>query len=141
MFKVNLSTCRVIFNTYKQSGRIGKKSTRKTKLRIATVVNFTILNPLNRQPSESLPFVSNSEVYKTFYKYQIFVEKKDWARSCSGQLATILKQNLQDSLNTTIKVLHQTALQKHTPIGMGILNQTNRACSTIQAKLDCEFQK
>lgn len=36
----------------------------------------------------------------------MFVEKNEWALSCNKQLATILKDNLQDSLNSTIKIIH-----------------------------------
>ncbi|CAD8088229.1 unnamed protein product [Paramecium primaurelia] len=101
-------TVRTIQKAYEKEGRIGKKETRKKKLKVENILKIQIINPLTFQLSE--PIVS-SEVS------QIYIDKqpsKEDQTNLMQEQRSLLQQHCQ-KLFSTLTQQYQKAAESQNP--------------------------
>ncbi|CAD8185967.1 unnamed protein product [Paramecium pentaurelia] len=113
--KLKYCTVRTIQKAYEKDGRIGKKETRKKKLKIENILKISIINPFTFQLSE--PIVS-SEVSQIYIDKQptkedqvsLAKEQRSLLQSQCQKLYIILSQQLQRTMENP-NPLYQSTLQ------------------------------
>ncbi|CAD8185034.1 unnamed protein product [Paramecium octaurelia] len=106
--KLKYCTVRTIQKAYEKEGRIGKKETRKKKLKVENILKISIMNPLTFQLSE--PIVS-SEVSQIYIDKQ--PSKEDQANLIQEQ-RSLLQQHCQ-KLFSTLSQQYQKAAETQNP--------------------------
>ncbi|CAD8109054.1 unnamed protein product [Paramecium sonneborni] len=106
--KLKYCTVRTIQKAYEKEGRIGKKETRKKKLKVENILKISIINPLTFQLSE--PIVS-SEVSQIYIDKQ--PSKEDQANLIQEQ-HTLLQQHCQ-KLFSILTQQYQKAAESQNP--------------------------
>ncbi|CAD8188148.1 unnamed protein product [Paramecium octaurelia] len=113
--KLKYCTVRTIQKAFEKDGRVGKKETRKKKLKVQNILKISIVNPFTFQLSQ--PIVS-SEVSQIYMDKQptdedqviLAKEQRSLLQSQCQKLYLILTQQFQKALENS-NPLYQTTLQ------------------------------
>ncbi|CAD8102691.1 unnamed protein product [Paramecium primaurelia] len=113
--KLKYCTVRTIQKAFEKDGRIGKKETRKKKLKVQTILKISIVNPFTFQLSEPIVSSEVSQIYMDKQPSQedqviLAKEQRCLLQSQCQKLYMILSQQFQKAMGNS-NPLYQSTLQ------------------------------
>ncbi|CAD8205470.1 unnamed protein product [Paramecium pentaurelia] len=113
--KLKYCTVRTIQKAFEKDGRIGKKETRKKKLKIQNILKISIVNPFTYQLSEPIVSSEVSQIYMDKQPSQedqviLAKEQRSLLQSQCQKLYMILSQQFQKAMGNS-NPLYQSTLQ------------------------------